>query len=375
MVCQGIRDSPRARDENPGWVALGKSVPKFDGVHLPTPVTKRRRKKGRPIQVLEYLGVSVLLAFARLAPLKVGKLLSEHLGRVLYALLGRRRSIALENLRRAFPNEKDLDHRRIARRSFSSFVLTCFEALRFQRIFGEQAAGAEPVTVLAEQRTLLQKARRIHDASGGCIFVTPHIGNWEFLPFASSIADIPLVAVMRPLDNVYLEQLLYRKRADSGQIIIPKRNALFVLQVTLKQGKSIGMLPDQGTGRGIPVPFFGREAFTTPVPAMLAVRYRRPIVVVACCRSHDSRTFEGIVSDPLWPGEYSSEKEEIYRLTGTMNLEMEAVIRRYPEQYLWMHDRWKRYKRRRKFLARETTAFRASVLQREEVVSHGPKKK
>jgi len=340
-----------------------------------TPVGKRRRKKGKPIQVLEYLGVSVLLAFARLAPLKVGKLLSEHLGRVLYALLRRRRSIALENLRRAFPNEKDLDHRRIARRSFSSFVVTCFEALKFQRIFGEQDAGAEPVAVLAEQRALLQKARRIHDESGGCIFVTPHIGNWEFLPFASSIAGIPLVAVMRPLDNAYLEKLLYRKRADSGQIIIPKRNALFVLQVTLKQGKSIGMLPDQGTGRGIPVPFFGREAFTTPLPAMLAVRYRRPIVVVACCRSHDSRTFEGIVSDPLWPGEYSSEKEEIYRLTGTMNLEMEAVIRRYPEQYLWMHDRWKRYKRRRKFLARETTAFRASVLQREEVVSHGPKKK
>ena len=311
---------------------------------------KQRRKKSKPIQVLEYLAVSILLLVARLVPRQAGPCISERLGGILYALLPRRRSIALENLRRAFPNEKDLDHRRIARRSFSSFVVTCFEALKFQRIFGEQDAGAEPVAVLEEQRTLLQKARRIHDASGGCIFVTPHIGNWEFLPFASSIAGIPLVAVMRPLDNVYLENLLYRKRAESGQIIIPKRNALFVLQVTLKQGKSIGMLPDQGTGQGIPVRFFGREAFTTPVPAMLAVMYHRPIVVVACCRSHDSRSFEGVVSDPIWPGEYSSEKDEIYRLTGRMNLEMEAIIRRYPEQYFWMHDRWKTYKRRRKFL-------------------------
>ena len=312
---------------------------------------KRRRKKGKPTQVLEYLGVSILLAFGRLVPLRVGKLLSEHLGRVLYALLHKRRSIAMENLRRAFPDEKGLDHRRIARRSFSCFVLTCFETLKFQHIIGEQDAGAEPVAVSEELRGLLKKARRIHDGSGGCIFVTPHIGNWELLPFAGSIVGIPLVAVVRPLDNVYLEKLLYRKRAESKQIIVPKRNALFVLQVTLKQGRSIGMLPDQGTGQGIPVPFFGREAFTTPVPAMLAVMYHRPIVVVACCRSHDSRTFEGVVSDPLWPGEYSSEKEEIYRLTGRMNLEMEAVIRRYPEQYLWMHDRWKRYKRRRKFLA------------------------
>ena len=237
-----------------------------------TGVGKRRRSKSKPIQVLEYIGVSLLLASARLAPLRVGKLLSEGLGRVLYALLHRRRSIALENLRQAFPEDTNLYRRIIARRRFSSFVLTCFEALKFQRIFAEQDAGAEPVAVLEGQRALLQKARRIHDESGGCIFVTHHIGNWEFLPFASSIAGIPLVAVMRPLDNVYLERLLYRKRAESKQIIIPKQNALFVLQGTLKQGKSIGMLPDQGTGRGIPVPFFGREAFTTPVPAMLAVR-------------------------------------------------------------------------------------------------------
>jgi KDO2-lipid IV(A) lauroyltransferase len=315
-------------------------------------VGKRRRKKGKPIQVLEYLGVSILLAFARLVPLRVGKPLSERLGRVLYGLLYGRRSIALENLRHAFPDEKGPDHRRIARRSFSSFVVTCFESLKFHRILpGEHEPGGDPVAVSEELRKLLHKARRIHDESGGCIFVTPHIGNWELLPYAGAIVGIPLVAVVRPLDNVYLEKLLYAKRAESRQIIIPKRNALFVLQVTLKQGKSIGLLPDQGTGQGIPVPFFGREAFTTPVPAMLAVMYRRPIVVVACCRSHNSRAFEGVVSDPLWPGEYLSEKEEVYRLTGKMNSEMEAIIRRYPEQYLWMHDRWKRYKRRRKFLA------------------------
>ena len=311
---------------------------------------KRRRKKGKPIQVLEYLGVSILLLFARLVPLRVGEFMSEHLGRVLYMLLQRRRSIALDNLREAFPDDKCPDHKRVARRSFSSFVLTCFESLKFQQILGDQDTGVEPVSLSEELRELLQKARRIHDQSHGCIFVTPHIGNWELLPYASSMVGIPLVAVVRPLDNVYLEKLLYRKRSGSGQIIVPKRNVFFVLQVTLKQGKSIGLLPDQGTGQGIPVPFFGREAFTTPVPAMLAVMYHRPLVVVACCRSADSRSFEGVVSDPIWPGEYSSEKEEIYRLTGRMNLEMEAIIRRYPEQYFWMHDRWKRYKRRRKFL-------------------------
>jgi KDO2-lipid IV(A) lauroyltransferase len=314
-------------------------------------VAKRRKKKGKPSQILEYLGVSVLLLLARLVPLRVGELVSEILGGVLYALLPRRRSIALDNVRKAFPNSKALDHRRVARQSFSHFVLTGFESLRSQQILKDRDTFEKLAIVSEALADLLQKARRIHEEAKGCIFVSPHLGNWELLPHVTSVVGIPVVVVVRPLDNDYLEKSLYRKRAASGQIIIPKRNALFVLQMSLQRGKSIALLPDQGTGQGIPVPFFDREAFTTPVPAMLAIMYHRPIVVVACCRSVDSRRFEGVVSDPIWAGEYSSEKEEIRRLTARMNREMESIIRMYPEQYFWMHDRWKRYKRRRKFLA------------------------
>ncbi len=199
---------------------------------------------------------------------------------------------------------------------------------------------------------LFLKAKKAHDESGGCIFVTPHIGNWEVLPYISSIVGIPLAVVVRPLDNAYLERLVYAQRAGSGQVIIPKSNAMFVLQRTLMQGNSIGLLPDQSTMKGIEVNFFGRKATTTPVPAILAINYNRPVVVVACCRKPDGK-YEGFVSDPIRPEGHKSEKAEIFRITEEMNKEMESIIRKYPEQYLWIHNRWKRYKHKKELMAED----------------------
>ncbi|MBS1111857.1 MAG: lipid biosynthesis acyltransferase, partial [Nitrospirae bacterium] len=133
---------------------------------------------------------------------------------------------------------------------------------------------------------------------------------------------------------------------------IPKSNAMFVLQKTLLKGNSIGLLPDQSTMKGIEVNFFGRKASTTPVPAILAINYYRPVVVVACCRKPDGQ-YEGFVSDPIRPEKDKSEKAEIFRITEEMNQKMETVIRKYPEQYLWMHNRWKRYKNKKELLAKD----------------------
>jgi len=176
------------------------------------------------------------------------------------------------------------------------------------------------------------------------------MGNWEVLPHVSAFIGIPLAVVARPLDNELLERLLFSNRSSSGSVIIPKKNAMFVLQKTLRSGKSIGMLPDQSTMKGIVIDFFGRKASTTPVPAILAITYGRPVVVVACCRKKGAYRYEGFVSDPIMPGAYTSEKDEIFRITEAMTREMETVIRKYPEQYLWIHNRWKTYKGKKELL-------------------------
>ena len=118
------------------------------------------------------------------------------------------------------------------------------------------------------------------------------------------------------------------------------------LQMSLRRGKSVAMLPDQSTMKAISVEYLGRKATTTPVPAILAFRYNRPIVVVACWRESGDFHYKVFVSDPIWPQPQQGEKAEVFRLTEAMNREMGAIVQRHPEQYLWMHDRWKRYSRK-----------------------------
>jgi KDO2-lipid IV(A) lauroyltransferase len=312
---------------------------------------RKKRKKGPFVQVAEYLLVYGLLLLSRIIPLRGIHVISNLLGRLLFSLVRKRRTIAIDNLRNAFGSEKsDEEIQAIARESCVSFFLTFLEIAKFQYLFRQPEAFGALRRSSPGLDALFRKAKRIHDESKGCIFVTPHIGNWELLPHVSSMVGIPLAVVVRPLDNRYLERLIFEDRAASGQVIIPKKNAFFVLQKTLQQGKSIGMLPDQSTMRGILVDFFNRKATTTPVPALLAVTYKRPIVVVACCRKREGYGFEGFVSDALWPVDSMNEKEELIRLTEAMNKEMEKIVRSYPEQYLWMHNRWKRYKGKRELL-------------------------
>lgn len=303
-----------------------------------------RRRKGRGRQGAEFGLVWTLYQLTRVLPMPVIRGSMRLLGAVMFRLLGRRRRITLENVRHALGGRlPETEIERIARASFHFFGMTVPEVVKHRDRLRRPDAQAWMERQYADLSLLFQKARRIHDESRGCIFVTPHLGNWELLPYVSAAVGIPLVVVVRPLDNEWLERLLYQSRAGTGQVFIPKRNSLLPLQQLLNQGKSIGMLPDQSTMKGLSVPFFGRPAWTTPVPALLAIRNRRPIVVVACCRA-GAAGWEGYVGDPIWPGEYESEKAELLRLTGAMNAAMEAVILRFPEQYFWMHNRWKTYR-------------------------------
>ncbi len=312
---------------------------------------KKKRKKSKFIKLVEYAGVYVIILTARSIPLKAVKIISNFLGNLLYLISSKRRNIAIENLQNAFGEKSEKEIKKIARECCKSFFLTFLEIIKFRYLFTKSDTINNLRSSTEDLDKLFLKAKKIHDESGGCIFATPHIGNWEILPHVSSFVGIPLAIVARPLDNEYLEKLIYVNRASSGHVIIPKKNALFVLQKTLQKGNSIGMLPDQSTMKGILIDFFGRKATTTPVPAILAITYKRPIVVVACCRKSEDYKYEGFVSDPIWPGEYTSEKAEIFRITEEMTRKMETIIRKYPEQYLWIHNRWKTYRDKKEFLS------------------------
>ncbi|MCB1858311.1 MAG: lysophospholipid acyltransferase family protein [Gammaproteobacteria bacterium] len=315
---------------------------------------KNPHRKPKALQLLEYWFVWLIFNIAGLLSDSAARRLGSWLGTVLYYIAGNRRRIALDNLQHALGKEKtDGELEQIARESFKSFVHTSIEIIRFRRFLRDPEKILETASDRASIEQLLQRVRHIHDETNGCIFVTPHLGNWEVLPHASAYIGVPMVVVARPLDNPYLERLVYQDRTATGQLLIPKRNAMFMLQKTLHRGKSIGLLADQATKKAISVNFFGRKATTTPVPAILATSYKRPIVVVACCRDASGKGFLGYMADPIWPGIYQSEKAEIYRLTTEMNKAMETIIRKQPAQYLWIHDRWKTYGNRRELSIRD----------------------
>lgn len=306
---------------------------------------KNQGQKSKAVQFLEYVPVYWIILFSRLIPFKVFGLFSYILGSLLYILVPSRRNIAIDNIQKAFKDEKnEKEVKKLAHRSFISFFIMISEVLKLRFSLKERPEIEQLIRIDDDVRDLFKKAKKVHDESGGCIFVTPHIGNWEILPYVSSLVGIELAILVRPLDNVYLEKLIYADRASTGQLVIPKRNAFLNLKKILRQGKSIGILPDQGMMRGIEVDFFGRNATNTPVPALLSIMFQKPIVVVACCRKAGSFHFDGFVSDPIWPTEnHKNEKEEIFRITRKINKEMEKIIRQYPEQYLWIHRRWKQY--------------------------------
>ena len=289
-----------------------------------------------------------LVVLVRSLPLRALRVVSGLLGYLLYAAIPRRRQIALQNIRIAFGGQmSEKEIKRLARQSCKAFFLTAFEIIKSPFRF-EGARVVRDCRYKTEHlEHLFQKAKMIHDQAGGCIFVTPHLGNWELLPYVSALIGIPLAIVIRPLDNPYLERAILSSRIASGQLMIPKMNAMFSLERMLRKGKSVGMLPDQSTSRGLRVQFFGESATVTPIPAILAIRHGRPVVVVAACRTNDPYFFEGFVSDPIWPDPHKAdERSEIMRITREINLKMEEIIRRFPEQYLWMHNRWKKSDRK-----------------------------
>jgi KDO2-lipid IV(A) lauroyltransferase len=297
-------------------------------------------RKGRLLQIVEFGAVYSLYLVVLVLPMVMLRPLVAAAGNLAYVLLVARRRVAIENIRRALGVDQGTA-RRIARQSFGAFLLTSVpEVVKLRRHLTAEDAHEWLRRRDPGAEALFSKAKVLHEETGGCIFVTPHFGNWELLPYLAATVGIPLAITIRPLDNVYLERLLERHRNATGHEFINRRNAIMRLDRALANGRSVALLPDQHVIKGVPVDFFGRPAATSPFPALLAIHHQRPIVVVACYRTGSLR-FRGYVGDPIWPQPASSEKAEVERLTQVVNRAMEDVIREHPEQYVWMHRRWK----------------------------------
>ncbi len=265
-------------------------------------------------------------------PPALGLAVGRRIGDALWWLLPRRRRVALENIRRSLGREMAPEEiRRLGRRSFQHVGMNLVEACRY---------FLRPTDVMLS-RIRVDGAEHLRSAAAqgrGVLILTAHYGNWELLAAAHGLTGLPLSIVIRPLDHPILDELAVRFRRRSGAELIVKRLAVREVLQALRRGRMVGILLDQNATRaeGVFVPFFGIPASTSKGLAVLALRTRAPVVPVFLRRELDGRHCMD-VCPPLEP----PPNGDVEAYTVTFNLAIEAAIRRAPEQWLWMHARWR----------------------------------
>ncbi|MBI3826232.1 MAG: lysophospholipid acyltransferase family protein [Candidatus Rokubacteria bacterium] len=271
---------------------------------------------------------------ARLLPRRAAEWLGRRAGDLAFVTTGRRRRTALANLVRAFPSLSPAERRRLCRRSYQHVGVMVMELFRM--------LGEPPERVLA--RVSIDGAAHLDAvmrSAGRALVLTAHLGNWEILPFAHRLTGHPLTVVVRPLDSALVNRLATRLRARSGVELIDKHDALRPVLTALRQGRLVGILMDQNASRreGVFVPFFGHPASTSRSVAVLALRTGAPILPIFIRRAPDGR--HRVVIEPPLPIPETGGEAAVVELTTRCNQAIEAAILAAPEQWLWVHNRWR----------------------------------
>ncbi len=174
------------------------------------------------------------------------------------------------------------------------------------------------------------------------ILVTGHSGNWEFLGLALSMLGFQLSALARPLDNPYLNDWLLGIRQRRGLEVLVKWGATTEVQRVIESGGRVAFIADQNAGDdGMFVPFFGRLASTYKSIGLLALRYRLPVIVGTAIRQEQTMRYKLQIVDHIEPEEYDLAPDPLFYITARFNRAIESAVRLAPDQYLWIHRRWK----------------------------------
>lgn len=175
----------------------------------------------------------------------------------------------------------------------------------------------------------------------GVMFISGHFANWETMPIVATQAGYSGGIVYRPPNNPYVDRWISRQRAKLG----PKEQISKGAQGTkriftlLRRGQAILMLVDQKTGEGLPAPFFGRDAMTTPAPALLALKMGS-LLLPASAERVGGAHFRVRLYPPIEFEPTGDQKQDIQALTAKINLAIEGIVRERPSQWLWVHRRW-----------------------------------
>ena len=285
---------------------------------------------------LEYALLWPWIKLLGILPRSLARTIGISLGLTVYAVHGRLRRVGFRNLTIAFPEMSQPDRRRIVRGEFISLGRQLAEVCLFPRYTTENVSR----TVVYEG---FENFERAYARGKGVLFLTGHIGAWELSAFAHSIQGHPLSIVMRSLDNPYVDALIQRYRTMHGNRTVDKDNFVRGLLSAMKAGETVGILMDTNMTppQGVFVDFFGIPACTASGLARIALRTDAAVVPGFTVWDKTLRKYVLHFEPPVALIRTADNESDIIANTAKFTKVLENIIRQYPDQWLWVHRRWK----------------------------------
>jgi KDO2-lipid IV(A) lauroyltransferase len=283
-----------------------------------------------------HLGLRTILEIGGRLPLRLGRTIGPVLSGIAIRRMGRSRRRIEDHLEIAFPELSNGERDTILR--------GCSRHLGFMLAEIAWMSRAKPADVEQlcefEDREHLDEALQ---AGHGAVIATGHCGNWEMLSARLPIGGIPLTAAARELDHPQLDRLVTRLRTRFGtEMVLRGPAAGRQIMRALGRNRAIALLIDQDIKDvpGVFAPFFGRPAWTASGAAIFALRKQTPVLPGFIHRRPDG-THKIVVHPPLEIPDSGTFEDKIYEVTAAANAAIERQIRAHPEQWVWMHRRWR----------------------------------
>ena len=247
------------------------------------------------------------------------------------------RRIIRQNLAFVYPDWSQQKIEEISRRVFQNLSMTFLEFFQLATLSKEALLNRAQIVGIENLASLLDRKK-------GLIIVSAHLGNWEMgLQYMCCFSQKSILGVAKKIRFAPLNRRVHRVRTRFGIKIINNKGALPEMRQILRKGQILGLLVDQSRrSEGVDVTFFGRKVTTTPAAAFLAIRCRCPVLPIFCVRDASGQlTIE--VKTPIEPEFTGDLRSDVQTNTQIITDVVEKAVRKYPEQWLWVHKRWKKY--------------------------------